>query len=157
MESGGFFMEIERKYLVTNPPENYKSYPYHFIEQGYLSTDPVVRVRKEDETYILTYKSKGLLAREEYNLPLNEDSYKHLISKTDGSILTKKRYLIPMEHSAHLTIELDVFEGQYEGLMLAEVEFENLEEAHSFTPPSWFGKDVTLTGEYQNSRLSQIP
>ncbi|MDF2888177.1 MAG: adenylate cyclase [Lacrimispora sp.] len=150
-------MEIERKYLVTNPPENYKSYPYHFIEQGYLSTDPVVRVRKEDETYILTYKSKGLLAREEYNLPLNEDSYKHLISKTDGSILTKKRYLIPMEHSAHLTIELDVFEGQYEGLMLAEVEFENLEEAHSFTPPSWFGKDVTLTGEYQNSRLSQIP
>ena len=150
-------MEIERKYLVTNPPENYKSYPYHFIEQGYLSTDPVVRVRKEDETYILTYKSKGLLAREEYNLPLNEDSYKHLISKTDGSILTKKRYLIPMEHSVHLTIELDVFEGQYEGLMLAEVEFENLEEAHSFTPPSWFGKDVTLTGEYQNSRLSQIP
>jgi CYTH domain-containing protein len=62
-----------------------------------------------------------------------------------------------VEHSAHLTIELDVFEGQYEGLMLAEVEFKNLEEAHSFTPPSWFGKDVTLTGEYQNSRLSQIP
>ena len=150
-------MEIERKYLVTSPPENYESFPHHFIEQGYLSTDPVVRVRKEDESYILTYKSKGLLAREEYNLPLNEDSYHHLISKTDGCVLTKRRYLIPVEHCDHLTIELDVFEGRYKGLMLAEVEFESLEEAHSFTPPSWFGKDVTLTGEYQNSRLSQMP
>ena len=54
-------MEIERKYLITTPPQDYASYPFHIIEQAYLCTDPVVRIRKEDETYYLTYKSKGLL------------------------------------------------------------------------------------------------
>ena len=57
-------MEIERKFLVTTPPENYGSFPLHEIEQAYLCTEPVVRIRKEDDNYYLTYKSKGLLARE---------------------------------------------------------------------------------------------
>jgi len=150
-------MEIERKYLITRPPADYTSYPYHMIEQGYLSTDPVVRVRREDDSFYLTYKSKGHLVREEYNLPLTSDSYEHLIQKADGHILTKKRYLIPMEGSDHLTIELDIFEGRFKGLMLAEVEFPDREEAETFTPPAWFGKDVTFSGEYQNSKLSRQP
>lgn len=150
-------MEIERKYLITRPPADYTSYPHHMIEQGYLSTDPVVRVRREDDSCYLTYKSKGHLVREEYNLPLTPDSYEHLIQKADGHILTKKRYLIPMEGSDHLTIELDIFEGRFKGLMLAEVEFPDREEAETFTPPAWFGKDVTFSGEYQNSRLSRQP
>lgn len=150
------FMEIERKYLITSPPENYTSYPFHQIEQGYLSTSPVVRVRKEDDSYYLTYKSKGLMVREEYNLPLTRESYEHLIQKADGNILTKKRYLIPLEGNLPLTIELDIFEGAFEGLMLAEVEFESEQAAASFLPPGWFGKDVTFSGEYQNSRLSQM-
>ncbi|MFT4105726.1 MAG: CYTH domain-containing protein [Lacrimispora sp.] len=150
-------MEIERKYLISHPPSDYTSFPHHLIEQGYLSTEPVVRVRREDDTYYLTYKSKGLLAREEYNLPLTEESYRHLIKKADGHILTKKRYLIPVKGSDHLTIELDVFEGRFEGLMLAEVEFPSLEEAEHFLAPDWFGEDVTFSGEYQNSRLSRQP
>lgn len=150
-------MEIERKYLVTQLPANYTSYSYHLIEQGYLSTEPVVRVRREDDTYYLTYKSKGLLAREEYNLPLTEESYDHLIKKADGHILTKKRYLIPVKGSDHLIIELDVFEGRFKGLILAEVEFPSIEEAEHFLPPDWFGEDVTFSGEYQNSRLSRQP
>lgn len=52
-------------------------------------------------------------------------------------------------------IELDVFSGEYEGLMLAEVEFSSIEDAEHFAPPDWFGEDVTFSGEYQNSRLSQ--
>lgn len=150
-------MEIERKYLITDPPADYASYPFHLIEQGYLATDPVVRVRKEDDTYYLTYKAKGLMVREEYNLPLTADSYAHLLQKADGHILTKKRYLIPLDGSDHLTIELDVFEGKFKGLMLAEVEFPSKEEAESFIPPVWFGKDVTFSGEYQNSKLSRQP
>lgn len=149
-------MEIERKFLITNPPPNYNSFPNHLIEQGYLSTDPVVRVRREGDTYYLTYKSKGLFAREEYNLPLTKESYLHLIEKADGHILTKTRYCIPVKDSDHLLIELDIFEGRFKGLMLAEVEFTTIEEAQSFTPPAWFGKDVTMSGEYQNSRLSQL-
>lgn len=73
--------EIERKYLVPAAPENLSSFPYHEIEQGYLSTEPVVRIRRQDEEYYLTYKSKGLMIREEYNLPLTKESYLHLQRK----------------------------------------------------------------------------
>lgn len=146
-------MEIERKYLVECLPGNYRSYPFHQIEQAYLCTEPVVRIRQEDDTYYLTYKSKGLMVREEYNLPLSKEAYEHLLPKTDGTVLTKKRYLIPL---GQLTIELDVFEGAFEGLILAEVEFETKEQAEDFAPPEWFGKDVTFSGEYQNSRLSGL-
>ena len=148
------FMEIERKYLISTPPEDYRSYPYRWIEQAYLCTDPVVRIRRDDGRYYLTYKSKGLLVREEYNLPLTEDAYFHLLQKADGIVLQKRRYLIPIDGTG-LTIELDIFEGQYEGLMLAEVEFPSEEAANAFTPPAWFGEDVTDSGLYQNSRLSE--
>ena len=116
----------------------------------------MVRVRREDETYYLTYKSKGLLAREEYNLPLTKESYEHLLAKTDGNVLTKKRYLLPVPGRADLTVELDVFEGKFDGLVLAEVEFETEEDAGKFQAPDWFGEDVTFSGEYQNSRLSRL-
>ena len=61
-------LEIERKFLVKreNLPENLEQYPSKAIEQGYLCTEPVVRIRKSNDNYFLTYKSKGLLAREEY-------------------------------------------------------------------------------------------
>ena len=78
----------------------------------------------------------------------------HLLPKADGVVLTKKRYLIPLDGSDHLTIELDVFEGRYAGLILAEVEFTSEEEAMAFQAPEWFGRDVTFTREYQNSRLA---
>ena len=146
-------MEIERKFLVTTPPENYGSFPLHEIEQAYLCTDPVVRVRKEDDSYYLTYKSKGLMMREEHNLPLTEEAYCHLREKADGRIITKERYCIPYED--HLTIELDVFAGDLAPLLLAEVEFSSEEEANSFTPPDWFGEDVTFSSKYHNSTLSQ--
>ena len=146
-------MEIERKYLITAPTRDYESYPFHVIQQAYLCTEPVVRIRREDETFCLTYKSKGLLVREEYNLPLTLSAYQHLLPKCDGILLTKRRYLIPLE-GTDLTVELDVFSGKYQGLMLAEVEFKSEEEARRFVPPAWFGRDVTFSGEYQNSRLA---
>ena len=148
-------MEIERKYLVNHVPADYMEFPCHAIEQAYLCTSPVVRIRREDDSYYLTYKGKGLLSREEYNLALNKEAYEHLLTKADGIILTKKRYMIPVPGSDHLTIELDVFEGHYHGLILAEVEFASEEEAKAFNPPAWFGEDVTFSGEYHNSRLSQ--
>lgn len=148
-------MEIERKFLVSALPADYGQYPSHQIEQAYLSTNPVVRIRKEDDQYYLTYKSKGLLAREEYNLPLNQDSYEHLLTKADGIVLTKQRFRIPLPGTSY-TAELDIFSGRYEGLILVEVEFETEEQANAFLPPDWFGEDVTFSGEYQNSRLASI-
>ena len=113
-------MEIERKYKIESPPADYESYPCHEIEQAYLCTQPVVRIRRQDDQYYLTYKSKGLLSREEYNLPLTEEAYLHLRTKTDGRLISKRRYLIPY---GPYTIELDHFSSPKEGLFLAEVEF----------------------------------
>ncbi|SCY43105.1 CYTH domain-containing protein [Lachnospiraceae bacterium XPB1003] len=147
-------MEIERKFLIKNIPENLDSYDFHLIEQGYLCTDPVVRVRRQDDDYFLTYKGKGLLAREEYNLPLTQSGYEHLIKKADGNIIKKKRYLIPIEDT-DLTIELDIFDKPFAPLIMAEVEFSSVEDANAFIAPDWFGEDVTNDPAYHNSNMSK--
>ena len=147
-------MEIERKFLIKNIPENLDSYAFHLIEQGYLCTDPVVRVRRQDDDYFLTYKGKGLLAREEYNLPLTQSGYEHLIKKADGNIMKKKRYLIPIEDT-DLTIELDIFDKPFAPLIMAEVEFSSVEDANAFIAPDWFGEDVTNDPAYHNSNMSK--
>ena len=146
-------MEIERKYLISSVPFALSSYPCRKIEQGYLSTAPVVRIRRDNNDYILTYKSKGMMIREEYNLPLTKESYEHLKEKIDGKLISKRRYLIPLD--SQLTIELDVFYEPCKGLLLAEVEFPDEASANSFCPPAWFGKDVTFDGRYHNSFLSR--
>ena len=144
-------MEIERKFTIKELP-NLSDYDYHIMEQGYLNTDPVIRIRREDNNYYLTYKGKGLLAREEYNLPLNQESFEHLLPKADGIVISKTRYCIPYEK---YTIELDVFENNLAPLIMAEVEFESEQEAHSFTPPAWFLEDVTNDKRYHNSNMSK--
>ncbi len=144
-------MEIERKFLIKELPDSLSQYESKKIEQAYLCTKPVVRIRKENDSYYLTYKGSGMMSREEYNLPLDSESYSHLLSKADGNIITKTRYFIPYET---YTIELDVFEGIFKGMILAEVEFDSEDEANSFTPPWWFGEDVTFSGKYHNSYLS---
>ena len=144
--------EIERKFLVKELPANLEKYRYHELEQGYLNTAPVVRVRKEDDSYYLTYKGKGFIEREEYNLPLTEEAYLHLVEKADGKIISKRRYLIPF---GNYTIELDVFHEPFKPLIIAEVEFPSLEEANAFLPPDWFGEDVTGDYHYSNSYLSK--
>ena len=149
-------MEIERKYLIDKDmiPFDYTTYPCRHIEQGYLCTEPVVRIRQDNDDYVLTYKSKGLMVREEYNLPLTKDSYHHLKGKADGRLIIKDRYVIPLENN--LNIELDLFGGDLSGLVLAEVEFPDVESAESFTPPSWFGEDVSHSSAYHNSNLSKL-
>jgi len=144
-------MEIERKFTIKTLPD-LQQYSSKKIVQAYLNTDPVIRIRQEDDNYYMTYKGKGLLAREEYNLALNAESFEHLLPKADGIVIAKRRYLIPYEG---YTIELDVFEGSLSPLMIAEVEFESEKEAHAFLPPDWFDEDVTMNPAYHNSNLSK--
>lgn len=146
-------MEIERKFLIKKLPEKLDEYPSKQIEQAYLCTNPVLRVRRQGEKYILTYKGEGLLAHEEYNLPLTEEGYAHLLTKADGRVIKKTRYCIP--HGKY-TIELDLFQGDLAPLILAEVEFPSEEEAHAFVPPDWFACDVTMDGRYHNSAMSKL-
>ena len=162
-------MEIERKFTIKQLPADLEKYPYRHIEQGYLCTSPVVRVRKEDEEYILTYKGSGMMAREEHNLALNKDAYYHLREKADGNIISKRRYLIPLLKPAfregfptppddyELTIELDVFDPPFAPLIMAEVEFGSKEAAEAFVPPEWFDEDVTYRKEYNNSYMASSP
>ena len=78
-------MEIERKFLVKEIPDKreLEKYTCLSIEQGYLCRKPVIRIRKQEKEYWLTYKGQGFMAREEYNLPLNLEAYKHQKTKID--------------------------------------------------------------------------
>lgn len=145
-------MEIERKYLVRALPENLESYEQKRITQGYMCTNPVVRIRRSDEEYFLTYKGQGLMEREEYEFPISAEAFEHMLPKIDGILIDKLRYFIPLS-DGHIA-ELDVFQGTLAPLRLVEVEFATLDDAEGFVAPDWFGDDVTNSGEYHNSNLS---
>lgn len=145
-------MEIERKFLTKNIPFDITAYPYKQISQAYISFSPTIRIRQSDENYILTVKGKGHLAREEFELPLTKEDYDRLFEKKEGTPVVKKRYLVPVEGG--YTAEVDIYEGELEGLMTTEVEFSSLEAAEGFTAPAWFGEDVSEERAYKNTSLS---
>ena len=91
--------------------------------------------------------------REERSLPLTAEAYQHLLGKIDGRLIRKRRYMIPLTET--LTIELDLFDGDLSPLVLAEVEFPDTASADGFSPPDWFGQDVTMDPSYHNSFLSK--
>lgn len=152
-------MEIEQKYQVREMPDVSDCEKLE-MEQGYLCTDPVVRIRKSNDSFILTYKSKAgvkssdLAAQvnQEVELPLTEQAYLHLRDKVDGYLISKTRYKIPLS-DGHVG-ELDVFHGRLDGLVFVEVEFETEEEIETFQPPKWFGENVSRDRRYSNSFLS---
>ena len=145
-------MEIERKFWGKELPVEYRSYPRQCIEQAYLCISPVVRIRRSNDDYYLTYKGSGLMVREEVELPLTEESYHHLLAKADGNVITKDRYSIP--YGEHI-IELDVFASPFAPLAVAEVEFSTEEKALAFQAPEWFGGEVTHDPSYTNASLSR--
>jgi len=153
-------MEIERKYLVRELPSDLDSYPHTEIEQGYLCTSPTLRIRRMGDVFILTVKEHIIgnttaiqNREEEFSMP--RESYERLKAKCDGNLVSKTRYRIPLYNS--LTAELDIFHGAHEGLRLVEVEFPSVEAADAFTPPAWFGEDVSTDPRYRNSWLSLNP
>lgn len=146
-------MEIERKFLIKQIPKHLENYPHDVISQAYISTDPVIRIRQKNQRYILTIKSSGLLAREEVEMPLSKESFEHLYTKIDGIFIEKVRYKIPEKHG--FLIELDVFKGVYDGFIMAEIEFPDLDTANHYHAPEWFGTDVTMDPRFHNSSLSK--
>ena len=151
-------IEMEKKYLVKEIPD-LKNRTSHRICQGYLNIDsePILRIRKYDENYFLTYKFKldntSINACTEYELPITEKAYNNLLAKVDGKMVNKVRYEINIQNN--LIAELDIFENELKGLKIVEVEFSSEEEAKNFNPPDWFGKDVTKDKKYRNSSLSR--
>ncbi|MBQ6537850.1 MAG: CYTH domain-containing protein [Eubacterium sp.] len=149
-------MEIEKKYLVDTLPFEPERFPKHEIEQAYICKAPTLRIRKKDDAFIFTYKNriktdKQLNISDEVECDLDQKTYEHLLAKADGKVIKKTRYLVPYDG---YTIELDIFHGDHEGLMLAEVEFENEEDVTYFIKPYWFGDDVSGQYKYTNSYLA---
>lgn len=153
-------MEIERKFLVTKLPEHLENLEKKEIEQAYLCDDPVIRVRKSNDAYYMTYKSRMGIEEEEttarvcneVELPLSAQGYEQLKGKSEYQLITKTRYLLGLPGGR--TAELDVFHGYLSGLVFVEVEFPDEEAAEKFEKPDWFGKDVTFDPRFSNHYLS---
>ena len=146
-------MEIERKYLIDKLPEDIEFFEKHKISQGYINTDPVVRIRQLDNKYILTIKSKGLRIRTEIEKELTKEEYIELRNMVKGNFIEKTRYIIPYNE---YKLEIDIFHGIFDGLKYGEVEFPDLKASDNFIPPIFFGKEVTEIPGYSNSALSKM-
>ncbi len=144
--------EIERKYLVTALPD-LAGVPSSVLDQGYLALDgPVeVRVRRDGVAHVLTVKGGGGRERTEVELELSAERFAALWPLTQGRRVEKTRHRLP---AGELLIELDVYRGALAGLAVAEVEFPSRAAAEAFSPPSWFGREVTDDRRYRNAALA---
>lgn len=159
---------LEQAYLCVNPTLRIRKELFsdtgeksgvekEGIEKSGAKTDGMGKIGagtdeiEQREEYIFCYKGKGRLSREEYNLPLTKEAYETLIGKTEGRVIRKLRYAIPQ---GPYTVELDIFQGELEGLCYAEVEFPSEEEALSFQPLDWFSEELTGEKGYSNAELS---
>jgi adenylate cyclase len=112
-----------------------------------------VRVRRRDANAWLTVKSGGGRARVEEEIEIDGERFERLWPLTEGRRIEKTRYEIPV--GDELVIELDVYAGDLDGLVIAEVEFDSEEAAEGFAAPDWLGPDVTEDVRYKNQRLAR--
>ncbi|MDH3625992.1 MAG: CYTH domain-containing protein [Myxococcales bacterium] len=147
--------EIERKFLVTSDTWRRKAKGTYY-RQGFLSTEPArtVRVRIAGERGTLTIKGKTVGATRdefEYDIP-REQAEQLLDTLCLRPLIEKVRYLV--REGAH-TWEVDVFEGENAGLMVAEIELQREDEV--FERPDWLGREVTDDPRYFNANLVENP
>jgi CYTH domain-containing protein len=146
--------EIERKFLVREMPADLTSFPSNEISQGYLvSLDDglQVRLRKSGDRYSLTFKRGTGNVREEREVELTATQFDALWPATEGKRLVKTRYEIPF---GERVVEIDVYHDRHEGLVVAELEFDEEAAAKNFEPPDWLGDEVTGDPRYSNQLLA---
>ena len=158
-------MEIERKYKIRKMPEDLDKYQRHIITQAYLCHDPILRIRRSDDEYFMTFKGKGLIMREEYDIAMTKEGFEHLLTKADGKVISKTRYVIPIKdpgfrgsyelpEGVELCVELDVFDEPFAPLVIAEVEFPDAECANAYIPEDWFAEEVSSDVRFHNVNLA---
>ena len=149
-------MEIERKFLLAALPAGLEDSPGAAIEQGYLafSDDGTeVRVRSKGGKHFLAVKHGGGLSRTEVELPVSAEQFDALWPLTEGWRVSKVRRELP--GPGGVTVEVDVYGGHLTGLWVAEVEFPDEAAAHAFTPPEWFGREITGDPAYRNRTVAR--
>jgi adenylate cyclase len=147
-------MEIERKFVLRERPPWLDEHPSVEIEQGYLAIvegETEVRLRRKDSQTLLTVKQGAGEVRGEQEVELHEDQFAALWPLTEGRRVSKRRYQVPDDE---LTLEIDVFEGPLEGMVVGEVEFDSEEASRAFEPPDWLGDEVTGDSRYANESLA---
>lgn len=146
--------EIERKFLVKSADFLSQSTKSNRIVQGYLNSNPdrTVRVRIKGNTGFLTIKGKGNesgTTRFEWEKEIPVAEAAQLLLLCEEGVIDKIRYEIPF--GKHL-YEVDVFEVDNKGLIVAEIELND--ENESFEKPDWLGEEVTGEKRYYNASLS---
>jgi adenylate cyclase len=124
------------------------------IDQGYLAADAdaEVRVRRMGEKGFLTVKRGSGRDRLEEEIEITEDQLEALWPATEGRRLAKHRFYVPL---GGLTAEVDVYGGQLDGLITAEIEFDSVADSEGFDPPPWFGEEITNDQRYANQALAE--
>jgi CYTH domain-containing protein len=149
-------LEIEKKYIIENVPENIKLENKKEIHQTYLATGKQeIRVRKviknEANLFVMTIKTGKGLVREEVELSILETTYNQLLTNNYKIPLRKVRSKIVIDGNE---FDYDEYLNTKErGLKTIEIEFDNEDEANNFVKPEWFGKDVTENKSYKNQNL----
>ncbi|MBT8281632.1 MAG: CYTH domain-containing protein [Muriicola sp.] len=150
-------LEIERKFLVKSDAYRKEAYDQIEIIQGFLNTDPerTVRVRRTGSRGYITVK--GLTdndgaTRFEWEREIPQDEANRLLDICEKGVIRKIRYLVRSEN--HI-VEVDEFYDENEGLVIAEIELQKINE--TFVKPSWVGIEVTGNPKYYNSQLSKNP
>lgn len=146
--------EIERKFVLDAPPQGLDDHPSEPIAQGYvaLDGDVEVRVRRRGERAFLTIKSGGGRRRVEQELELEQARFDELWPLTEGRRIVKRRYVVPAADA--LVFEVDVYEQELAGLVVAEVEFADDAAADAFATPEWLGREVTDDPRWKNQALA---
>ncbi len=154
-------IEIERKWLVEPGIISLDMFAKKYIKirQHYIQYhNPEIRIRDEEgEKFSLTFKSElqTPIARRELNIEITEQEYNAFSARTKGFEICKKRYCKLFDETNY-KLMVDVFEGNLEGLIIAEVEFPDKKEAENFEPLRWFGKEVTGDLMFRNVNLSKV-
>jgi adenylate cyclase len=147
--------EIERKFLLDQPPEGLDDHPGTKIRQGYVAITEAgaeVRVRKEGKRHLLTIKEGHGQARSEHEVEIGPAQFASLWPLTRGQRIRKVRHEVP--HGG-LTIQVDVYRRKLKGLLTAEVEFPDEDAARRFQAPAWLGREVTGDEHYSNQYLAR--
>lgn|SRR5512133_78406 len=146
-------IEIERKFVLAQTPEWLGESESERIEQGYvvLAGETEVRVRRKGEARYLTVKVGEGESREETEVELSPEQFEALWPLTEGRRLVKRRHYVGLDS---LTAEVDVYEGELAGLVVAEVEFDSEDADRAFEPPKWIGREVTGERRYSNAALA---
>ncbi len=145
-------LEIERKWLISGFPDDFLQCTHSaVVKQGYVSVNPVVRVResvhKGGSDYVLCFKSSGILCRKEFEMPLEKQQFEELCTFLSGDLVVKEYRVYELENKEKLEVSL-VDEGKDTSFYYAEVEFDSVEQAEKFVPPHFFGEEKTYDKDF---------